>query len=242
MENPTKNLSIAAILLFIFGLLAGMALWAANVWADLEASLFDPAIAADAVINDLRCPQFITPSEYGVVSIRLHNPTDRVIRQGIRTHISYGFVTYMRQENHLLELQPREIRQMEWIVSPEDAAWGRLILVRLHLFRSFPLPSRTATCGIIVLDLPMVSGSQVTWLMLGLSLAGTLGGWQLLRRASQRLQSNRSSISSLMSAWIVILAIGNALALSGLWIPAGVLFLLSIIFLLLSIAYSLQST
>jgi hypothetical protein len=78
--------------------------------------------------------------------------------------------------------------------------------------------------------------------MLGLSLAGTLGGWQLWRRASQRLQSNRSSISSLMSAWIVIFAIGNALALSGLWIPAGVLFLLSIIFLLLSIAYSLQST
>ncbi len=242
MQTNQPNLSIAGILLFVFGLLAGMTLWGVNVWADLEASLFDSAVAAEAISNDLRCPQFITPSEFGRVSIRLHNPTDRVLRQGVRARISNGFITYMRQESALLELQPRETRQMEWFVSPEDAAWDRLVLVRINLLRSFPLPSRTATCGIIVLNLPLVSGSQITWVAAAFSLAGVLGGWQLWRRANQPLSAWQRNFSTLLAAWIVILIAGNLLAFLGLWIPAGVLFLFSLIFLLLSIAYSLQSS
>lgn len=242
MEQNRRNLSIAGILLFAVGLLAGMALWSVNVWADLEASLFDPAIAAEGSINNLRCPQFITPSEFGKVSIRVHNPTDRVLRQGVRARISNGFITYMRQENALLELQPGETRQMEWFVSAEDAAWNRLILVRINLLRSFPLPSRTATCGIILLNLPLVSGSQFTWLIAVFSLASTLGGGLLWQRANQPLTPRQRNFFTLLAAWIVILIAGNLLAFLGLWIPGGILFLIAIIFLLLSIAYSVQSS
>ncbi|MFN7035261.1 MAG: hypothetical protein ACK4SN_02755 [Bellilinea sp.] len=231
--------SLLGYLLFGVGLVAGLAWWGSSAWADLEASLFDASITADLVLNDLRCPQFITPEEIAAVSIRLQNPTDRILRQSARIHISYGFVTLMREENIIVEMQPRESRQLEWYVSAEDAAWGRLVLVRLHLSRSFPLPSRTATCGIVLVNLPRLSGVHISWLLAVITLAGTFGGWRLFLKANQPPTVRQRNVATLMAAWIILLIVGNLLAFLGIWIAAGVLFLLTIIFLVISITYLL---
>jgi hypothetical protein len=236
--NPSKSIpSLLALLFFVSGLLPGLVWWGSSAWADLEASLFDASITADVTLNDLRCPQFITPEEIGTISIRLQNPTDRILRQTARIHVSYGFVTLMREESVIIEMQPRESRQLEWFVSAEDAAWGRLVLVRLHLFPSFPLPSRTATCGIVLVNLPWLNGNHITLLLAMLTLAGTLGGWRLWVKSHQPLVNRPRNVSALMVAWIILLVVGNLLALSGIWVAAGVLFLLSIIFLIISATY-----
>ena len=236
--NRSKDLSsLLAFILFVSGLLAGLVWWGSSAWADLEASLFDASVTADVVLNDLRCPQFITPEEIETISIRLQNPTDRILRQTARIHVSYGFVTLMREESVIIEMQPRETRQLEWFVSAEDAAWGRLVLVRLHLFRSFPLPSRTATCGIVLVNLPWLDGNHITLLLAVLTLAGTLGGWRLWVKSHQPLVNRPRNVSALMVAWIILLVVGNLLALSGICVAAGVLFLLSIIFLIISATY-----
>lgn len=217
--------------------MAGLVWWGSSAWADLEASLFDASITADVVLNDLRCPQFITPEEIRTISIRLQNPTDRILRQTARIHVSYGFVSLMREESVIIEMQPRETRQLEWFVSAEDAAWGRLVLVRLHLFRSFPLPSRTATCGIVLVNLPWLNGNHITLLLAVLTVVGTLGGWRLWVKTHQPLVNRPRNVAALMVAWIILLVVGNLLALSGIWVAAGVLFLLSIIFLIISATY-----
>ncbi|MFZ6021370.1 MAG: hypothetical protein ACOYXO_17370 [Chloroflexota bacterium] len=236
--NRSKALSsLLAFILFVSGLLAGLVWWGSSAWADLEASLFDPAVSADVILNNLRCPQFITPEEIGTISIRLQNPTDRILRQTARIHVSYGFVTLMREESVIIEMQPRETRQLEWFVSAEDAAWGRLVLVRLHLFRSFPLPSRTATCGIVLVNLPWLNGNHITLLLALLTLAGTLGGWQRWVKTHQPLVNRQRNVATLMVAWIILLVVGNLLAFLGIWVAAGVLFLLSMIFLIISATY-----
>ncbi len=242
MNRSSFLSSLLAFLLFGVGLVAGLFWWGSSAWADLEASLFDPAIAADVVLNDLRCPQFITPEEIAAVSIRLQNPTDRILRQSARIHISYGFVTLMREENVILEMQPRESRQLQWWVSAEDAAWGRFVLVRLHLSRSFPLPTRTATCGIVVVNLPYLNGNHVSLLLAVITLAGTVGGWRMYLKVSQPLTNRQRNVAALMLSWIFLLIVGNLLAFLGIWVAAGVLFLLTIIFLVISIAYLLYPT
>ncbi len=229
--------SLLAFLLFGVGLFAGLVWWGSSAWADLEASLFDPAIAADVVLNDLRCPQYITPQEISSVSIRLQNPTERILRQTARVHISYGFVTLMREENIIVEMQPRESRQLEWLVTADDAAWGRIVLVRLHLSRSFPLPARTATCGIMLVNLPYLNGSHISLVLAVITLTGTLAGWRLYTKIHQPLINRPRNVAVLMLAWIIVLVAGNMLAYFGFWLPAGVLFLLSLIFLVISAAF-----
>ncbi|MCX7977024.1 MAG: hypothetical protein N2646_08110 [Bellilinea sp.] len=241
--NGSKVLSsLLAYLLFGAGLVAGLVWWGSSAWADLEASLFDPSIAADVVLNDLRCPQYITPQEIASVSIRLQNPTERILRQSARIHISYGFVTLMREENIIVEMQPRESRQLEWFVSADDAAWGRLVLVRLHLSRSFPLPTRTATCGIMLVNLPYLNGWHISLLLAFITLTGTLAGYRLYAKINQPLVNRSRNVAALMLAWIILLVVGNLLAFFGFWVPAGVLFLLTIIFLVVSAAYLLYPT
>ncbi|GAP11921.1 hypothetical protein BECAL_03119 [Bellilinea caldifistulae] len=237
MNRSSPITSLLAFVLFSTGLAAGLIWWGSSAWADLEASLFDASITADVVLNDLRCPQYITPEEIAAVSIRVQNPTDRILRQSARIHISYGFVTLMREENILLEMQPRESRQLEWYVTADDVAWGRLVLVRLHLSRSFPLPSRTATCGIVLVNLPWLNGNHISLLLAGITLAGTIGGWRLYLKANQPLTNRQRNVAALMLAWTILLIAGNLLALLGIWIAAGVLFLLSIIFLVISLTY-----
>lgn len=241
MKTSKTASSILALVLFSSGLLAGLLWWGSSAWADLEASLFDASITADVTLNDLRCPQFITPEEIGTISIRLQNPTDRILRQTARIHVSYGFVTLMREESVIIEMQPRETRQLEWFVSAEDAAWGRLVLARLYLFRSFPLPSRTATCGIVLVNLPWLDGNHITLLLATLTLAGTLGGWRLWVKTHQPLVNRQRDVAALMVAWIILLVVGNLLAFLGIWVAAGVLFLLSIIFLIISVTYLIYS-
>ncbi|GIV63146.1 MAG: hypothetical protein AB1457_09320 [Chloroflexota bacterium] len=237
MNRSNFLYSFLAFVLFTAGLIAGLIGWGSSAWADLEASLFDASITADVVLNDLRCPQFITPEEIAMVSIRLQNPTDRILRQTARIHISYGFVTLMREENTIIEMQPRESRQLEWYVTAEDAAWGRLVMVRLHLSRSFPLPSRTATCGIVLVNLPWLNGKHISLLLAAITLAGTFGGWRLYLKANRPLTSRQRNVAALMLAWMILLIVGNLLAFFGIWIAAGVLFLLSMIFLVISVTY-----
>jgi hypothetical protein len=195
-----------------------MALSAIAVWGDLEASLFDSAIRGKEGLKTLKCPVMMTTSEERVVSVALTNSLDRPITYTVRAHISQGLVSLMREVNFKLPLAPGETQSLQWLVTPDDAAYGRVILVRVRHPGIYPLPSRDASCGIVVVDLPGLSGGQVFALALAASVLGLAGGLGLWAVASRPLNKKERDVLRAMGVSAVCVLAGVAVGFMGWWL------------------------
>ncbi|MGQ9491365.1 MAG: hypothetical protein ACUVS6_11820 [Anaerolineae bacterium] len=212
------------VVFYTVGILLGVALAALSTWGDLEASLFDAAERAEKANVSLRCPIFIARGEVGEVSAAFTNTGQRPLERTAWAHISEGFVTLMREERVKLPLAPGETKRMSWLVSAEDAAYGFLILVRVSALRQAPMPSQSQACGILVLDLPGVSGALVTVLWLALSFSGMVGGLWLWLRAGHPFTQRRQGAAAAMVVLAALVAGALAAGLVGQWV-VGVLLL-----------------
>lgn len=223
---------LAAVLIYLAGILLTTALGALAVWGDLEASLFDTAIRAETGLSSLRCPVLITQQETGQISASFRNTGQAPVKRAIRVHITQGFVTLMREEALYLPLQPGEVQRLSWPVTAADAAYGSLILARVSTLRQAPMPSESQACGIAVLDLPGSSGDLWVALWLALGLAGIFaGGWLWLRASRPLVGRGRAAANAILAIAVVAVAVVLA-GLAGAWM-SGVLFI-ALLMLLLS--------
>lgn len=223
------------VLLFALGVLAGITFSAAAVWGDLEASLFDSSGSSEEPLRTLRCPVLITRGETGAVTAAFTNTGTRPVDRAVRVHISMGLVTMMREERLQLPLAPGETQRLSWPVDAADAAYGGLfILARVNTLRQSPLPAQTGSCGILVLDVPGVSGAAIVATWLGFSLAGMFGGgWLWVSANRPRVWRGRST-PYIMGALVAAVMAGIIFGLLGLWVQ-GVLTLALILMLLISV-------
>jgi hypothetical protein len=226
-----------AVLLFALGLLFGMALAGVIAWGDMEASMFDAAISPDAPLTTLRCPVMITTAETTTVSASFTNPGNRPIELFVRAHISDGFATLMREVKTWVPLTPGQEQRVEWPVAPADAAFGRVILVRIHASPSGPLPYRAGSCGIIVLDLPFLTGNLVFAIALAIAVLG-MGGGIGLWVASYR-PSIRQGLGVVRGMGTLAGAVGVAIiaGLFGMWLVGLVVLLLTVLLIGVMVGY-----
>ena len=149
--------------------------------------MFDPGLTAEARLTALRCPTIVTPADEEQIRVTFRNTLDdRDLRLFVITRISEGRLTMMRQINTQLRLAPGERETLTWDIAPEDAVYGRVIMARVHQFRSFPFPSRERSCGVLYLNIPWLTGGQVFWLLGGLTLLSLGSGAGLWLRQQQR--------------------------------------------------------
>ncbi len=218
-----------AILLFSLGLLLGSALFAVMIWSDFEAALFNPGLQQDAALRSLRCPVLITTSETGTVTASLRNPLDRSTERYVRAYITDGFVTLMREVNRSVSLAPGETARLEWTVTADDAAFERLILLKVVVRGRYPLPSRQGTCGILVVDAPLLKGSQIFALWLGASLLCMGLGLRLWVRVRRSLREQERQATRAMAALAGSVVVGMIIAWFGWWVPGLVIFLTTLL-------------
>ncbi len=233
------RMRLLGALLFVLGVLAGLVFNASAVWADLEASQFDPALKADESIDRISCPLIITPGETGVVRVSVKNTADRPVTTAIRAHISEGFVTLMRQQDSRHTIQPGETVRLSYDVTAEDAAWHQFVLVRVFVFPALPMHSRAGSCGVLAANLPGLPGWAVLAVWLAVSIAGMGGGIWLWARPHTRLIGNplRSLRAMLILAGAIVA--GMVFNLLGVWLPAGLLFLATVVLVTAMLAYFL---
>jgi len=218
------------LIIFVFGFLVGLALAVVVIWADLEASLFNPTILADDPLNGLRCPLFMTTGETRQISASVKNDRDRPLTVTLRGHFTAGAVTLIQEVDSQETLEAGETRWVSWPVSSEDAAFDRLILARISTLRAFGEPPRQGSCGVVVLDWPFVPGWLISAFILTLSLASMGGGayWHFRQRKPVGA-ARRTAVSLAVLAFVVIF--GVIAGVMGWWL-AG-LGMLIIMFLLL---------
>ena len=244
MTTRQKIFRASGIILFSFGVLIGMALVAITVWTDLEASFFDSTLASQGgeSLKSLRCPVLMTTSETGTVRATVQNAADKPIELRLRAHITEGFVTLMREVNATLPLEPGEKKTAEFFVTADDVTYQWLILVRVLQFRYYPLPARQASCGVLVLDVPFLTGGQLLGLTIAAALLGLLGGIALWSAAHWPLNRSAQATVRTMGALTVSLLIGFIVSLWGSWLMGTLLFAINLLLIFEIVRHAVQKS
>jgi len=216
------------LILYTIGIILGMAAAGSIIWGDLEASLFDSSINAKSTLP-LTCPVAISKEEVGQISATLKNPVDREKNFYVRAHISEGYVSLKREINQQIPVAPGEKEKVYWEIYPEDAAYNSLVLFRAYVNASYPIPSRGNFCGVLVLDIPGLTGTQFFFLVTALSLACVVGSTLLWRKINWPMDKNTRSFTNAMVGLAVIVFGALLVGFLGAWIPRVLLFAIAIL-------------
>jgi hypothetical protein len=220
MEPVEKTSRTGSALLYLFGMLLALMLAVISLWADLEASLFSPVALIDNRLEGLRCPIIVTPNEAASIKATFANPTDQDMVFFARARVSQGTASLMRQMNEEVLVAARRAEEVEWVVRLEDAAFDRLILARVYVLRRYPLPARDQSCGMVVMNVPVLTGAQVVVLWLGLSLASLVGGALLWLRGARPLRDRRLALARAAAILTALILAALIFGMAGSWLVA----------------------
>jgi hypothetical protein len=240
MNIRSRPVRILSTVLYLAGLVIGVTFLGLFVWANIEATLFDPALTGDEALRTLQCPMIITEDEVASIRVTINNPLDREIERIVRMHISEGMITMKRQENQRVSLSPGETMTLEWTAYPEDAAFDRLILVRGYIFRTAPLPARSGSCGIVVVNVPGMTGNQISVLAaVGGFLFMGIGSFLWVRSNQIGRQGKERHLAQGMVWLFGLITIGIILAFFSLWQLAFLFLFITVVLMLGLITYVL---
>jgi len=170
MNILSKNNKFGAFCYFI-GIALLMIILTVSAWTDFEAMNVDVHNIHGSGNLPLVCPVFITPDETGIIKIKVENTQDRVSRPYITTVITQSTLSLLDRDRTFLNLQPGETQIITREFTYEDAVFGKMVLVNAKIDYPYPTPDLSGLCGIYVLDISFLTGSQ---LLIFLSVSGLL--------------------------------------------------------------------
>jgi hypothetical protein len=118
----------------------------------------------------------MTGDESRQITLTLSNPEDRERSRFAEGMVIEGDITHIRKMNRKVSIKPGGKEVVAWAIYPEDAVYGRLVLFRVYVKQTHSTPSLEGTCGVLVLDIPILTGRQVMGVLLGLTLTLILSG------------------------------------------------------------------
>ena len=218
MKNPSVIRRILIIILLAIGILVGTALVGIATWGDMETVLFFPPSTADKDLSNLRCPILISSQETGTVYVNYNNSSTFDATPIVVVTISQGSTMITDDFTSHPTVPAGTTQKLSWAVVPAEAAYrGHLILMRVLINRSYPLPSRSGTCGIVVLNLGGLSGEEVVYGGFLVSILFMLAGsiWLLSTRKS--FPGQRDTLRGGVLFIVVVVILGLIASWFGLW-------------------------
>jgi hypothetical protein len=225
-KNVTRTL---AILLFIIGAVIGIALQGITFVGDFEAMRFGATYRFDNPLRNLACPIIITDKETSRVAVTLTNTSDRQIEFRFRTYISQGSATLITEDNTSLNLDAGETGAIYWTITPDDAAFERLILVKVRRFPRYGFPSSEGACGVLYVKTSLLTGDQVFFSLAAIALICMVGGailWALVNRPLKR--AAWTSLATMIGLGICIVA-GTIVGMTGNWMFGGIILVITVL-------------
>jgi hypothetical protein len=177
-------------LLFLTGVLLGLALSAAVTWGDTEAVLY--ATYQGDTNLDVKCPLMLAPDEKGTIMAKITNLINEEITPTVTAEISHTGMP--RRTEQIVVLKPNGSETLQWSVNSSDIVFKYLILVNIQQRRYRDNPSMLGSCGILAFSLFGLSGFASFSLMMATSLAAMLMGAILWLQVHQPLDDYSLSL------------------------------------------------
>jgi hypothetical protein len=149
----------------------------------------------------------ITAKDQANIQAKVSNPSEREVIRIFEMYLTHGYSREKTKE--VMPMEPGKTETLTWEISPDNATYGFLILARGFLHPYSSLPSQGGTCGILYLDIPSATGSQLLWGAIGLSFTGMLAGVAAFARHNMPLTAKRWK-------WVRSLLIVGAAVLGGM--------------------------
>lgn len=218
-----KSPRILGSIIFFVGVVFAFALALISIWDVLEATHYFFTGATYEPFDGLHCPILITEGEQGTVAAVFNNPADQSNTFYYRVEISAEGLPRTIEDTVVVPAQGQE--RVQWLVDKNDIDLRFFIFVNVTVLPNALHPTRDATCGIAVLNVPGLTGGMVFAVALAISIAGIGIGlviWQRagfdeaarnMRRALQVLGGVTllAVLAGLMGWWligVVLLSIG----------------------------------
>ena len=229
MQSPNNPQRLLGFLSYGIGVAVGFFLVFVATWADIEASAYDFPRLANAGLSGLRCPVLMTPNETSTISLNVSNPTGDQISPAIKVLVS----TRLLPEEFLegMQFMPGESKRLDWTVDAENIDLGNFILAKVLLYSAYPLPSREATCGIFVLDVP-ATGKIIVPVLTALSLLSMGWGVYYINRRTGPNERRRKHMG-LITFLAIIISLGLVLSFIGGWLSSLLVLVVALLLIII---------
>jgi len=226
------------IIIFILGIVFGLALAFAAIWSDFEGFAYYNTGAGYGSFNGLACPILMTHSEKGIVTAAFKNPGSQEIEPYYEVSVS-GPVSSGQFEGQL-SLPPHSSKTIQWTVDASDIDLGFFIFVDLNILPVAGYSTREDTCGIMVLNFSGPSGGQVLGVTLAASLLAMMIGLGMWENSTNFNNSRAANQHRALQALGIVVLIALFMSFLGAW-GAGVIFCaMSILLLVINLRLSID--
>jgi hypothetical protein len=241
-ERQLRKMRRLSMIFFWLGVLIGVFLLGASVYADFESELFDVSLETKGRLRQMYCPVMLSARETGKITILIDNPTDKPATRHVLATVTRGHFTYMNLYEFEITLEPGEQRTLSWDVTAHDATYGNLILAKVMTMANLRQPLRRGSCGILVLNLPgWLKGGWFIAILLVITVIFILIGmrmWWLYGRPNIGWRGETSRIIYLLGGVILV---GLALSMLGIWELAAGAFYIAVLAIGVSLPHFLFS-
>ncbi len=218
-----------AILLFIIGAVIGIALEGITIVGDFEAMRFGATYRFDNPLQTLSCPIIITDKETSRVAVTQSNTSDRSIEFRFRTYISQGSATLITEDNAALPLEAGETGAIYWTITPDNAAFERLILVKVRRFPRYGFPSSEGSCGVLYMKTSLLTGDQVFFSLAAVALVCMIVGIVLWILTNRPLKGSALGALANMLGLSVCIIAGTGIGMTGNWMFGGIILVITLL-------------
>lgn len=240
MNQRKNSLKLLGIALYVIGIIIGMAIAITNFLPDFEAQQYGFTELTNDSFNTLNCPSYLGIDDVGIIRASFSNPLDRPIEPMIRIDISSP--TLIDSSRQKITIQPGEKQSVEFQVSSANIDLGHFIFLKVFRYPTYPVPLQEATCGIWVYNIFGISGSQLLIGGLISSVILIVLGIFLWVRSSYPIQDRQQNQLNYMIFLALSLAITIFVSLMGWWLVGMILLVVSILMILVVLAFLTQAT
>jgi hypothetical protein len=223
-------------IVYLAGVLLGLALAIIAVWGDYEAMAYYEEGAGYDRFGGLSCPVLMSLSEAGRISATFDNSSTQVIQPYYEVDISATSST--RHMEDQLTVPARSSSAISWSVDANDVNLGSLILIKMDVLPVAGYSTREATCGIVVMHLGRLSGSAAFALWLGASLLAMVVGLVSRETGGEQPGTRDLNLQNGMRAAGVTTLLAMLFGLLGLWLIGTILAALTFLLLVILLRYT----
>jgi hypothetical protein len=232
----TRPFLILSRSFFFLGVAIGFALSIIVIWNNVESTNYYFTGVKYPPFKGLRCPVMIASTEKGIVSAVFNNPTNDQDNFFYRAEIS-GKAFSKRKLEDQITVPPHQEKSIRFTVDAKDVDLLFFILVKITILPNSVHHSREATCGIMVTNIPGLTGSQVSITALFLSFSGIAVGLGLWQQTSPKADRDMRRVVQTLGFAVLLTLLAASM---GWWAVAITLTVVIVLLLIISmrIAFS----